>query len=339
MSQIKKKGLEDDSVDGAKLRLLNNQTIRARNQAGDGDVDLFKLNASDDLEFVQLPVHSGSPIATQSYVSNAVVTAAEGILPKDPVQVATDAALPAATYDNGVSGVGATLTGSSNGAVPSHDGVTPQVGQRWLVQNQVNLFENGLYTLDQVGDGSNPFIFTRATDFDNSPSGEVRSGARTLVDTDTANDFNTAYVLKKPADDPVVIGTTDLEFTVYNAGAAGVSSVNGQTGVVSLDTDDINEGASNKYFTDQRARDALRSGTEELTLNGTDITNQYKDLAEAVINGSLEVKAFGVVQRQGIDYTLSVVSLVTRVTFAGDLATAGASELQSGDVLSVQYLY
>lgn len=39
--------------------------------------------------------------------------------------------------------------------------------------------------------------------------------------------------------------------------SAPVQSVNGQTGVVVLDTDDIGEGVSNLYFTDQRAIDAL----------------------------------------------------------------------------------
>lgn len=41
--------------------------------------------------------------------------------------------------------------------------------------------------------------------------------------------------------------------------SAPVQSVNGQTGTVLLDTDDIPEGSANLYFTDQRAIDALSS--------------------------------------------------------------------------------
>lgn len=37
----------------------------------------------------------------------------------------------------------------------------------------------------------------------------------------------------------------------------GVDSVNGQTGTVVLDTDDISEGVTNLYFTDERAQDAV----------------------------------------------------------------------------------
>lgn len=36
-----------------------------------------------------------------------------------------------------------------------------------------------------------------------------------------------------------------------------VASVNGQTGIVSLDSDDISEGATNLYYTDERAQDAV----------------------------------------------------------------------------------
>lgn len=45
------------------------------------------------------------------------------------------------------------------------------------------------------------------------------------------------------------------QFDFTGSGGA-VSSVNGQTGVVVLDTDDISEGTTNQYFTDQRVQDA-----------------------------------------------------------------------------------
>jgi len=83
---------------------------------------------------------------------------------------------------------------------------------------------------------------------------------------------------------------------------------------------------------------------ENLTLNGTDISNQFKDLAQLITPNSLTVSVLGVIYYEGLDYTLSTVSLVTRVTFAGALATGGttsgvSSELISGDILRVQYKY
>ena len=54
-SQIKRKFIEDNAVDGSKLRLENNQTLRAKTQDGLSDQDLLKLDASDKLQFLTLP--------------------------------------------------------------------------------------------------------------------------------------------------------------------------------------------------------------------------------------------------------------------------------------------
>lgn len=78
---------------------------------------------------------------------------------------------------------------------------------------------------------------------------------------------------------------------------------------------------------------------QALTLNGTDITNQYKDLAFTIKPSSLSAVFNGLSQRESTDYTLSTVGGVTRFTFAGDLATGGASALISGDILYFQYEY
>lgn len=45
-------------------------------------------------------------------------------------------ALPAADYDNGTGGVGATLTGYVNGAFPTADGVTLLPGNRVLIAGE-----------------------------------------------------------------------------------------------------------------------------------------------------------------------------------------------------------
>src|SRR5947209_4899971 len=49
---------------------------------------------------------------------------AQGLAQKPTARAATTAALPTNVYSNGTSGVGATLTGSSNGALAAQDGVT-----------------------------------------------------------------------------------------------------------------------------------------------------------------------------------------------------------------------
>lgn len=96
---------------------------------------------------------------------------------------------------------------------------------------------------------------------------------------------------------------------------------------------------TNKTYVDSLVSSPLSGGYESITLDGTDITNQYVDLAEEVHANTLQVVFSGVVQRQGVDYTLSLEGGVTRVTFDGDLATGGAAELVATDVLECQYLY
>ena len=49
--------------------------------------------------------------------------------------------------------------------------------------------------------------------------------------------------------------------TVSGGGGGAVDSVNGQTGVVVLDTDDVAEGTTNLYYTDARAQAAITGGT------------------------------------------------------------------------------
>ena len=89
------------------------------------------------------------------------------------------AALPAVTYANGTLGVGATLTADANGAFPAQDGESPTVGLRYLIMDQAAGLQNGLYELTQVGDGSNPFILTRTTDFDEED--EIEDGVMIAV--------------------------------------------------------------------------------------------------------------------------------------------------------------
>lgn len=85
------------------------------------------------------------------------------------VDAATTAALAGSpVYDNGASGVGATLTKGSNGAFPSQDGVVSTVGHRYLVKNQASSIQNGVYELTTLGTGGTPWVLTRTTDSDTS---------------------------------------------------------------------------------------------------------------------------------------------------------------------------
>ena len=105
----------------------------------------------------------GSVVASQSYVDGKIA----GLSWKESVRVATDDALPSATYNNGTSGVGATLTASADGAL-SVDGQALSSNDRILVKNQSLGQQNGLYVVTNPGGASAAFVLTRSSDADTS---------------------------------------------------------------------------------------------------------------------------------------------------------------------------
>ena len=126
-----------------------------------------------------------------------------------------------ALYYNGPSnnGVGATLTNSGTLAAFSIDGVTMtsgNIGNRMLIKNMANSAYNGVYTLTTVGDGSTPWVLTRATDYDSSGSGtnEIDAGDFLLVLAGNTQ-ANTSWVQQTGL--PIIVGTTGIVFTQFGA--------------------------------------------------------------------------------------------------------------------------
>src|SRR5210317_2022547 len=113
-------------------------------------------------------------LANKAYVDQV----AQGLDTKPSVRAATTADL-SATYSNGSSGVGATLTAGSNGAIVI-DGVSLSVNDRVLVKDQSTAAENGIYRVTTQGDGSTAFVLTRATPEDQPE--ELTGGAFVFVE-------------------------------------------------------------------------------------------------------------------------------------------------------------
>jgi hypothetical protein len=118
-------------------------------------------------------------------------------------------------YNNGTSGVGATLTADTNRALTTLDGVSVALNDRVLIKNQTTQLQNGIYTLTTVGSGSVPFVLTRATDADNNPSGEMKNGDEVFCVGGTVNGGKS--FINSTTVDPIVIGTTAITFSEYYA--------------------------------------------------------------------------------------------------------------------------
>lgn len=80
--------------------------------------------------------------------------------------VATSGSLRSSTYNNGASGVGATITSTANGSLGIIDLFTPLINDRILIKDEVSQLKNGLYELTQTGSSVTPFILTRTVDSD-----------------------------------------------------------------------------------------------------------------------------------------------------------------------------
>ena len=157
---------------------------------------------------------SSTDIVNKSYADSI----ASGVNFHSACQYGTTAALAANTYNNGASGVGATLTAVAVGTltIDGYTFVVGDVGKRILVKNEVTQANNGVYTLTQAGTALLPYILTRATDYDTSGAGtnEVDQGDLLLVLYGTANG-NTSWVQQTPL--PITVGTTALVFIQFAA--------------------------------------------------------------------------------------------------------------------------
>lgn len=166
----------------------------------------------------QAPSDNSTKVATTAYVDAAIL----GQNFKEAAKYATTAALATVVYNNGSSGVGATLTAVGVGAL-SLDGSTPSVNDRILVKNQVSTFQNGIYTVTVVGTGATVFVLTRSTDA--NMTGEFKTGDFIFVTSGTANSNTTwAYT----SIDSPTIGTDAITYA-QSSGQGTVTSGNGIT--------------------------------------------------------------------------------------------------------------
>ena len=176
----------------------------------------------------------GTPTQTTDAANKGYVDSVKQALDiKDSVRVASQSNL-SATYNNGTSGVGATLTADANGAV-SIDSVSLTSGDRVLVKAQTDASENGIYKVTTVGDVSNPFVLTRTTDADSSS--EVTGGMFTFVEE--GSDADAGFVLSNITGS-ATIGTDNITMTQFS-GAGSVTAGNGLAksgNTLSLNVDD-----------------------------------------------------------------------------------------------------
>lgn len=169
---------------------------------------------------------ANTDIANKQYVDTI---SASGIHYHEPVYVESPdtAGNLTATYNQpggaGV-GIGATLTNAGTQVALTIDGVLMTVGKRVLIYNQTSAFQNGVYTVTTVGDGSTNWVLTRATDADTyspfSPNSLGQGDAFFVTNGNTG--AGETYICNTVG--TITFGTTAITFaqisdsTLYTAG-------------------------------------------------------------------------------------------------------------------------
>ena len=195
-------------------------------------------------------------VATKQYVDGLVT---QGISYHEPVYVESPNTVGNlnATYNNGASGVGATLTNAGTQAALTIDGVLTTVGMRVLIYNQTAQAENGVYTVTTVGTVSTNWVLTRATDANTYGLRDPNSLGYNDAFFVQAGSTGAGETYVCTTTGVITFGTTAITFAqissaqVYTAGngltltgtqfalTAPVTAVNGGSGQTSYTTGDL----------------------------------------------------------------------------------------------------
>lgn len=273
-------------------------------------------------------IDSSTKIATTSFVQTAISTFASGHPNLASCDYATTIALPSNVYNNGSSGVGATLTGVALAAL-TVDGSSPSVGQSILVKNEAAPANNGIYTVTATGSVAAVYVLTRRTDY--NMSSEIVAGNTVFVTSGSTLNMTT-WTMITPG--TITVGTTAITFTQtagpgsYIAGAG--LTLTGSTFSISSAgvTNAMLAGsitASNLVGTDIATIGTITTGT----WNGTVITGQYG--GTGVANTGKTITLGGNLVTSGAFGTTLTVTNTTNVT----LPTSGtlmANTLASADI-------
>lgn len=267
MAKLKKEWIESGAVGTDAFKAENNSYLKARNNADNADIDVIKVNASDEIEFASIP-----KVGANNLLDASQKGVASGVASLDGSGLVPSSQLP--SYIDDVEEY------ADEASFP----VTGETGKIYVALDVNNTFR-----------------------WSGSAYVEISAG---------------------PADtDALAEGSINLYFTDARAKSAAV--INSTAG---NETDQAASVDSMKSYVASQVTSQTFS-TEVLTLNATDISNGYKDLANSPISGSLHVTPVGgLPQVLGVDFN---ITLGNRLNFTGDLS----SELVDGSQLQIHYAY
>lgn len=304
-------------------------------------------------------VLSGDPTVALGAATKQYVDSVASGLNVHPACITATLVSLSATYNNGTSGVGATLTGT--GSLPVIGGYAAAINDRILVKDQIDQVENGIYVVTEtVGN----WVLTRADDFNGSPTSEIVSGDMTYIQQGTL--AGTQWVQVTPG--TIIVGSSNIVFdqfsgpgtyisgagidiagtTISNTGvlsitgSAGKITASASTGAVTLNlpnditgltsvtaTSFIGNASSASTLQTARTISATGDATWSVSFNGSSNTTAALTLANTGVTAgtynNVTVNAKGLItDASNVSYlsgTVPVASGGTGATTAGDART------------------
>lgn len=303
MSQIKKKFIGDNEVGAAKVRLENNSSIKARNAADNADVNILKVNATDELIVEQnfIPV---TPNTTKLGNDNKAFGEVHVVDIKDGTGGAVMSTNTRVVYDtSGNNSVDADtrllIDSLSVNSIDYESRSITDSGATESIDYQGRLLSDsgGDYAIEWNNTSS---VYIRPTSGSTARSVKFYDGTFTNgVSIKSPDSLSANYTLTLPPDD----GTSGQVLQTNGTGTLTWVTPSG--------------GGSTP-------------GHQLFTLSAGDITNGYVTLTNAPIANSVMMFVSGLKSTFTVDYTVSG----SQVTFSAHTPT-----LVAGDVVEIHYQY
>ena len=200
--------ISSGTLNAARLPYQLNQNLTTANSVTFNSVSLTTGTVST-------APSTGNDIVNKTY-ADAIAT---GVNFHPAVKLTTTVSFDSstATYYNGTSGVGATITDNSPYIALSLDGVTAAFNDRILMKNSTNTAWNGIYTVSNTGSGSYPWVLSRSYDYDQIGAGvnEIDQGDLIYV-TGGSTLAGSSWVQQQVV---ATIGTDPITFVQFSSKA------------------------------------------------------------------------------------------------------------------------